>query len=220
MKFSSLLIIAALTCTQFVMAYTEQYKVFDSGKRAKTCRTNVVNITNERNPLFCTYVFTPYADKRDEGTLLFEFLLNPDNQKSIEIKNQMVAVLKGLKAPGDMNVCITLTLSDGEELRFDASGIRDWTKDEWHQLLMVSYDKATAEWRTQIMLPLEQLISSQSADIEGPHKRHKYVLQKLQNFTIKMLRVSADKGADHIELSIPFNRPTDGTFSSMIKRCK
>lgn len=201
-------------------AFTEQFKVFESGKKTNTCRTNVVNITNEREPLFCTYVFTPFTEGRKEGTLLFEFLLNPNNEKSMEIKDKVVEVLKDLKEGGDSRVVLTLEMSDGERLYFDASDFRDWNKQEWRQLLRVTYDKATSEWRTQVMFPLEHLWSNQQNLSASTGKRHKFVLNKLQNFSIRKLLVTDIYGRVKIELEVLFERPTDGTFSGMVRKCK
>lgn len=220
MKKTLLLTFVMLFMATTAGAFSEQYKVFESSRRTKTCRTNVINITNEREPLLCTYVFTPQVEGNKEGTLLFEFLLNPNNEKSVEIKDKLVAVLKDLKGPDQSRVIISLHLSNGERIYFDASDFPDWTKDEWRQLIRVSYDKSSNEWRSQIMFPLEHMWSSEQDLPMSTKRRHKYILDRLQNYSIQKLSVTDVYGRVNISLEIPFVRPTDGTFSGMIKKCK
>lgn len=218
-KLSFLLLILTLSL-QSVWAFSEQFKIFESDKKTKSCRTSVVNITNEREPLFCTYVLSPNVGGAKVGTLLFEFILNPNNPKSVEIKDRLVAVLRDLKGQDDSRVVISLVLTNNERLYFDASDFSDWQKDEWRQLLRVSYDKETTEWRSQVMFPLEHMWSSERDLPASTRKRYQYVIERLQSYSIKQLCVSDVYGRVHIELEVPFERPTDGTITNMIKRCK
>lgn len=202
-----------------VQAFTEQFKMFDNGPKTKSCRTAILNITNERDPLYCSYVFTPYQGGKKEGTLLFEFLMNPDNSKSVEIKNKILSVLKELKAESWAKVSIALEMSDGEQLYFDSSCLGDWTSEEWRQLLRVGYDRENGEYRTYIMFPIEQLKSSKE-ELTSAKKRLKHAIERLQAARISKILVTKNSARSLIELEIPLERPTDGTFTEMMKRIK
>lgn len=214
--FLSLLFLASVCMAQ---AFTEQFKLFDNGPKTKSCRTTVVNISNERDPLYCSYVFTPYQRGKKEGTLLFEFLMNPDNETSVEIKNKVLAILKSLKEESWAKVSITIEMNDGEQFIFDSTSLGDWSPQEWRQLLRVSYDRENGDYRTYIMFPLEQMRSSQQ-ELATAKKRHKHIIERLVAQNISRILVNKNTAQGVIELAIPFQRPTDGTFTDMLRRIK
>lgn len=208
-----------LACVSMAQAFTEQFKMFDNGPKTKTCRTTNINITNERDPMYCSYVFTPYQKGKNEGTLLFEFLMNPDNEKSVEIKNKVLTLLKELKDEPNAKVSISLGMKNGESLYFDSDCMGDWKTEEWRQLLRVGYDRDNGEYRTYIMFPLEQVRSSEGEQSRAK-KRHKHVVERLQANNIIKIIVKKTSTRGNVELEIPFERPTDGTFTDMIKKIK
>lgn len=214
----TLLLIAAYVGVS--MAFTEQFQIFDNGLKTKSCRTANLNITNEREPMFCSYVFTPYRGGKKEGTLLFEFLMNPDNPTSVNIKNEVLAVLKELKSTPDTEISLSLELTGGERLYFDPSTIHDWSSEEWRQLLHVSYDRDNGDYRTYIMFPIEQLWSSTQKLGRSSKSRHKYILKRLQNANINFITITATNANQSIQLTIPFQRPTKDTFNNMVLRIK
>ncbi len=202
------------------MAFTEQFQIFDNGPKTKSCRTANLNITNEREPVFCSYVFTPYRGGKKEGTLLFEFLMNPDNPTSVNIKNEALAVLKELKNTPSTEISLSLELTGGERLYFDPSTIHDWSTGEWRQLIHVTYDRDNGDYRTYIMFPIEQLWSSTQKLSSSSKSRHKYILKRLQNANIDFISIKATTPNDVIQLTIPFQRPTKDTFNNMVQRIK
>lgn len=215
--FAALLLLLAYVGN--VAAFSEQFKVFDNGPKTKSCRSVITNITNERDPMYCSYIFTPFQKGKKEGTLLFEFLMNPDNEKSVEIKNKVLEILKVLKTEQNAKISIALEMSDGERIYFDSNCLGDWTTEEWKQLLRVGYDRDNGEYRTYIMFPLEQMHSDKH-ELTSPSKRHKNVLARLQAVNISRITVSKNSAKGVIELEIPFQRPTDGTFTDMVKKIK
>lgn len=219
MKKSILAILFFIACVGMSQAFTEQFKMFDNGPKTKTCRTGNLNVTNERDPMFCSYVFTPFQRGKKEGTLLFEFLMNPDNEKSVEIKNKVLVLLKNLKEEPNAKVSISLELKDGENLYFDSNCMGDWKTEEWRQLLRVGYDRDNGEYRTYIMFPLEQMRSDQR-ELNSNKKRHNHVIDQLQAKNIVKIIVKKISTRGNVELEIPFERPTDGTFTDMIKKIK
>lgn len=215
--FSALILM--MLCAGSVQAFTEQFKMFDNGPKTKSCRTAVVNITNEREPMYCAYVFTPYQKNKKEGTLLFEFLMNPGNPKSVEIKTQLLDLLKSLKEDQWAKVSISIEMKDGEVFTFDGSTMTDWDNTVWRELIRVSYDKDNGQYRSYIMFPLEQMESS-NGTLSSPKRRHKQIVECLQTKNIVKVRVQKNSARGSIDLEIPFERPTDGTFTDMISKIK
>lgn len=201
-------------------AYSEKFKVAENGGKTRTCITELVNVSNERPGNDCVYLFTPYTEGRPEGTLVFEFLLNSENEKSLEIKNSAVAILRDIKNVDRSRIELQIHLANNEYLMFNAADIPDWQQQDWRQIVNVVYSREEKHYRTSFMFPLEHLYSS-TTDLDGRvKKRHDYVLKQLQNFTITKLVIIDRMENATIELEIPFQRPTAETFNDMVNKVK
>lgn len=204
-----------------VSAHSEKFKVADNGGKTRTCISEVVNVSNEHPGNNCVYLFTPYTEGRPEGTLVFEFLLDPENKKSLEIKNSAVAILRDIKNVDMSRIEMQIHLANGGEyLMFNASDIPDWKQEDWRQIVRVVYSKEDQQYRTSFMFPIEHMYSSTTDLDTRAKKRHAYILKQLQNFTITKLVIIDRMENATIELEIPFQRPTAETFSNMIIKVK
>lgn len=201
-------------------AYSEKFKVAENGGKTRTCITELVNVSNERPGNDCVYLFTPYTEGRPEGTLVFEFLLNSENKKSLEIKNSAVAILRDIKNVDRSRIELQIHLANNEYLMFNAADIPDWQQQDWRQIVNVVYSREEQHYRTSFMFPLEHLYSSTTDLDTRVKKRHEYVLKQLQNFTITKLVIIDRMENATIELEIPFQRPTAETFNDMVNKVK
>lgn len=213
---TAMLMIMALS----VSAHSEKFKVAENGGKTRTCITEVVNVSNERPGNNCVYLFTPYTDGRPEGTLVFEFIMSPDNEKSVEIKNSAVAILRDIKNVDKSRIELQIHLANAEYLMFNAADIPDWKQQDWRQIVHVMYSREEQQYRSSFMFPLEHLYSSTTDLDTRAKKRHEYVLKQLQNFTITKLVIIDRMDNATIELEIPFQRPTADTFCDMITKVK
>lgn len=201
-------------------AFSERFKVTEDGGKTKTCITEVINISNEREANNCVYLFTPFTEGDPVGTLMFEFIMNPNNEKSVEIKNSAITILRDIKNADVSRIELQIHLANGEYLMFNAADIPDWKQTDWRQIVSVSYNRDEGSYRSSFLFPLEHLYSSTTDLDSRQKKRHAYVLKQLQNFTITKLVVIDRMQNATIELEIPFQRPTSETFNDMINRVK
>lgn len=209
-----------MTVALSISAHSEKFKVAENGGKTRTCISEVVNVSNERPGNNCVYLFTPWTEGRPEGTLVFEFIMTPDNDKSVEIKNAAVAILRDIKNVDKSRIELQIHLSNGEYLMFNAADIPDWQQHDWRQIVHVVYSKEEQQYRSSFMFPLEHLYSSTTDLDTRVKKRHDYILKQLQNFTITKLVIIDRMENATIELEIPFQRPTANTFCDMITKVK
>lgn len=197
-------------------AFSEQFKVVTDDDGNKHCRTSQINITNERDPLLCTYTLAPRLDKKDNATLTFEFV-RTTNQRSIDLSDCVLAISRDLQGAGTSKVVIALHLSNGERIYFDGTSVGGFGKQDWPQLLHVSRDRYNT-MTSFIMFPLEHCWSDKINLSSRAKKRYKYVLDQLSKFDIVQVTVSDIYANINLSNSVPVIRPTAETFREMLRR--
>ena len=219
MKRTLLSIVAVILMTGSLFARVDRYKT--DVDRDKTINHITYELplyfAKDRTNLVGVYTLATNIGGKSSGTLSFDFK-ETENKFSRELRDAMLRISKDIHDTPDPHIHIAMTLSSGEVLTFDGSYFHDWTKEEWNQLIHVSYNKETKEYRTYMMFPLEYLKSSNRHMSHNVSERYKYVLKALAKNDIVMLQVFDESNNANVKITIPIDRPTAETIADMQKK--
>lgn len=171
----------------------------------------------ERSNLVGYYTLARNVGGKKSGSLSFDFK-QTNNKFSQEIRNAMLRISKDLHYSNNSIIQISFTLSSGETFTFDGSYFRDWKSDEWHELIHVSYNEESKEYRTFIMFPLEYLKSNTTNMSRSASSRYKYVLKAIAKYNIVQIQVTDRSKSANINITIPIDRTTSETIADMQKK--
>lgn len=219
MKRILLSIVAVIMMTGSLFARVDRYKT--DVDRDKTINHITYELplyfAKDRTNLVGVYTLATNIGGKSSGTLSFDFK-ETENKFSRELRDAMLRISKDIHQTHNPRIYISLTLASGETLTFDGSYFHDWTKEEWNQLIHVTYNKETKEYRTYMMFPLEYLKSSVKNMSRNSADRYKYVLKALAKSNIVMLQVVDESNNANVKITIPIDRPTAETISDMQKK--
>ena len=219
MKKTLLSVLAVIMMTGSLYARVDRYKS-DIG-HDKTINHITYELPmyfgKDRTNLVGTYTLATNVGGKDSGTLSFDFR-ETENPFSQEIRSAMLRISKDIHDTDNPRISISFTLSNGEQLVFDGSYFHDWAVKEWNQLIHVSYNRETQEYRTYIMFPLEYMKSNIKTMPKRSADRYKYVLKALAKNDIVMLQVRDESRNANVKINIPIDRPTAETMDNMLKK--
>ena len=173
----------------------------------------------DRTNLVGSYTLATNVRNKQSGSLSFEFKEN-DCELSQNLRKAILRVMQDYTSDSRAHISIGFELASGETFIFDASYFQDWKQSEWRNLVRVTYNKDTEEYRSYIMFPLDYLVSSKK-NLSGNSKtRYKYLLKVLAESNIKRIFVKDMSEHENINISIPIHRPTAETMDDMINRKK
>lgn len=169
----------------------------------------------DRTNLMGVYTLATNVGGKSSGTLSFDFK-ETENAFSRELRMSILRVAKDIHDSQNPDITISFTLSSGEKLYFDGSYFMDWNKNEWNQLLHVTYDRETKIYRSYIMFPLEYMKSNARSMARKSADRYKYVLKALSKNDIVLIQITDESRNAHVKIDIPIDRPTAQTMNDMI----
>lgn len=198
-------------------AYTERFHVITDDEGNRHCRTNKVNITNERDPFYCTITFADRIDGKPSASLCWEIPMTT-NANSRDFCQHILAITKDLMENEGSQVALSLYLSNGDRLYFDGSSLAGFTKSDWHPLIHVS--RESGELVAFLMFPLEYCWSDKVQLGKSAKKRYKYIIDQLQKHNITSVAYTDFYRNVRIEGEFRLARPTADTFKAMVKKCR
>lgn len=219
MKRILLLLTAMVMISGNLFARVDRYKTDKDADKTKNHITYQLpfHFGKDRTNLVGTYTLATNIGGKQSGTLHFEFV-ETENELSKEIRKNALRIAKDIHDSETPTISMSLVLANGETFTFDGSYFSDWTKNEWGQLLHVTYNKETSEYRTFIMFPLEFLKSNKRDLSSKSAARYKYMLKVLGSSNINKIVITDIHKYANIKIEIPIDRPTAETIADMVKK--
>lgn len=219
MKRICLLLMAVLMAAGSLYARVDRYKTdVDVDKTINHITYELpFYYDKDRTNLVGFYTLATNISGKKSGTLSFDFR-ETQNLFSQNIRKAILRLAKDLRESRDIYVSMAFTLASGEVFSFDASFFEDWSMAEWNQLIHVTYDRETNEYRSYIMFPLEFLITNGPKIQKTSAARYAYVLKALSKSNIVQITVQSRSNQAQINLNIPIDRPTAETMNHMINK--
>ena len=219
MKRLLLTVLALCLMTGNLFARVDRYKTDVGADKTVNHITYVLPLhyAADRTNLEGSYTLATNIGGKKRGTLSFDFKQTA-NKFSLELRNAVLRIAKDLRETQNPDVSISFTLATGEKFTFDGSYFQDWKKEEWNDLLHVTYNNESDEYRSYIMFPLEYLKSS-AKDLSGKaSKRYEYVLKALSKNNIVLIQIVDESSNANVKINIPIDRPTAETINDMLNK--
>lgn len=219
MKKTLLLFVMAVMATGSLFARVDRFKTDVDADKTKNHVTYELPLyfSEDRTNLLGIYTLATNVGGKKSGTLSFDFR-ETDNQFSKEIRIKMLQIAKGIHENSNPRVAIKFKLNSGEEFTFDGSFFHDWNKNEWNQLIHVTYNADSKLYRTFIMFPLEYMKSSVRDLTGNTGNRYKYMLKAISDHDIVQIQVIGENEGKRVVIDIPIDRPTSETINAMCKK--
>jgi len=173
--------------------------------------------SKDRTNLIGTYTLATNIGGKSSGNLSFEFKEN-ECQFSQELRQAVSRVCQDFVNGNKSQVSIGFVMANGESFVFNSTMFADWRMSEWNDLIHVSYNSETSEYRSYMMFPLDYMVSSKKNLPNNTKMRYLYLLDVLAKTNITSLFINDLGEEEEIRIQIPIHRPTADTMNDMINR--
>lgn len=219
MKRLLLTVFALCLMTGNLFALVDRYKTDVGADKTVNHITYVLPLhyAADRTNLEGSYTLATNIGGKNRGSLSFDFK-QTSNKFSLELRNAILRIAKDLRETENPDVSISFTLASGEQFTFDGSYFKDWKKEEWNDILHVTYNEETEEYTSFIMFPLEYL-KSNVKDLSGRiSSRYDYVLKALSKHNLVLIQIVDQSRNANVKINIPIDRPTAETINHMLNK--